>query len=345
VTIVLRGNASGAATQQTADTNDQIVHDVDAALVSPRRRAAARAQFPARMVASDWAATRQDREQILGLLACPPFTLDTPTLQQRRRRGVPLLLDWLADQPGDSWQQRWHSSGADTMGRLWRQHPAAWLHQRGEYGKQPHALMCAALPVLITADVVRPSLAWFLSGAASFGPFLTTVATTRDPDGFARLRSACNTDPGTSEIAAGLTVHRAAVIVATKGGTLAEVSIGDVLELLDAEANTRGRRGTGHSLLYRMLRQLGVFGARAPASLRELGTLGQRSPEELIDRYRLACRPIRDLLVEYLRERQPALDYNSVESLSYYLGKLFWADLERHHPGIDSLHLPAEVGA
>jgi hypothetical protein len=63
----------------------------------------------------------------------------------------------------------------------------------------------------------------------------------------------------------------------------------------------------------------------------------------MIDRYRLVCRPVRDLLVDYLRERQPVLDYTSLEALSNYLGKLFWADLERHHPGIDSLHLPAEV--
>ncbi|HKS98495.1 MAG TPA: site-specific integrase [Rugosimonospora sp.] len=343
MTTLLRGHASGAVAQQDTDKNGRVALDIGAAPVSPRRRAAARVQFPARTAASDWEAARQGRAQILDLLAGAAFTLDTPTLQQRRRRGVPLLLDWLADQPGDSWQQRWWASGADALGRLWRQLPAEWLRQRGEYGNQPHALLCAALPVLITADVIRPSLAWFLSGAASFGPFLTTVATTRDPGGFARLRNACNADPGTSEIAAGLTVHRAAVIVATKGGALADISIGDVLELLDAEANTRGRRGTGHALLYRMLHQLGIFGAQAPASLRELGTLGQRSPEQMIDRYHLVCRPIRDLLVEYLRERQPALDYNSLESLSYYLGKLFWADLERHHPGIDSLHLPTEV--
>ncbi len=62
----------------------------------------------------------------------------------------------------------------------------------------------------------------------------------------------------------------------------------------------------------------------------------------MIDRHRLACRPIRDLLVDYLKERQPALDYASLEQLARRLG-MFWADLEAHHPGIDSLHLSAEV--
>ena len=72
---------------------------------------------------------------------------------------------------------------------------------------------------------------------------------------------------------------------------------------------------------------------------------GQLSPEELIDRYALQCRPVRDLLVDYLRERQPALDYASLKNLSHFLGRCFWQDLERHHPGIASLHLPAEVAA
>ena len=59
-------------------------------------------------------------------------------------------------------------------------------------------------------------------------------------------------------------------------------------------------------------------------------------------RHNLACQPIRNLLVDYLRERQPALDYTSLEQLARRLG-MFWADLEAHHPGIDCLHLSAEV--
>jgi hypothetical protein len=79
---------------------------------------------------------------------------------------------------------------------------------------------------------------------------------------------------------------------------------------------------------------MGVFGTDAPATLRELRTTGQRTPEQLIDRYGLVCRPIRDLLVDYLKERQPALDYTSLDSLANFLGSLLWADLERHHPAL-----------
>lgn len=124
---------------------------------------------------------------------------------------------------------------------------------------------------------------------------------------------------------------------------MADITTGDVLELLDLEAEEHSSNIGATHTFYRMLHTMGVFGDQAPATLQELRTTGQLTPDELIDRYGLACRPIRDLLVDYLRERQPALDYRSLVSLANYLGNLFWADLERHHPGIDSLHLPTEI--
>lgn len=51
------------------------------------------------------------------------------------------------------------------------------------------------------------------------------------------------------------------------------------------------------------------------------------------------------MLVDYLRERQMAMDFSSMQRTAYLLGKLFWADLEAHHPGIDSLKFSREVAA
>ena len=135
------------------------------------------------------------------------------------------------------------------------------------------------------------------------------------------------------------------MIIAAKGGTLADIIVGDVLELLDIETSVlAGWPGDG-PVLYQVLHELGIFDDQAPARLRELRTGGQKTPGELIDRYQIEYRPIRDLLVDYLRERQPGLDYNSLRALAYYLGKRFWKDLELHHRGISSLHLPAEVAS
>ena len=173
--------------------------------------------------------------------------------------------------------------------------------------------------------------------------FVRTMTASRDPDGFARLAAACDADPGVSAVARSQALYRAAMIMALKGGTLGDITVGDVVELLDAQVELRASAASGRVLLYRLLHQMGILGPAAPPTLRALRTGGQRSPEELVDRHRLGCRPVRDLLVDYLRERQPALDYNSLDSLANFLGKLFWADLERHHPGIDSLHLSVEV--
>jgi hypothetical protein len=82
-----------------------------------------------------------------------------------------------------------------------------------------------------------------------------------------------------------------------------------------------------------------------PAAIRVFTGRGQPTCEQLIDRYGLRCRPVRDVLVDYLRERQPAVDFSSLQRLAYLLGKLFWADLEAHHPGIDSLGLAPDVAA
>ena len=91
---------------------------------------------------------------------------------------------------------------------------------------------------------------------------------------------------------------------------------------------------------------MGVFGPDAPSRMRTFATKGQLSPAQLIDRYGIQCRPVRDVLVAYLQERQPMLDHTSLaSSLAAALGGLFWRDLERHHPGIDSLHLPPDVAA
>jgi len=296
---------------------------------------AARARFPPRPAAADWPATRRARHQVEDLLAGGPGD---------RRGGQGLLLDWLAGQDGDSWQQRWLASGAERAGTSWWQLPARWADSRGIAGGRRAGGLAAALIAVIAADVVRPSLAWLAAGGCRHADLARAMAAGRDGQGLARLRAACDADPGVAASAAARNhaLRRAAVVMAAKGGRLDDIALGDFLELLDTEADVRGAAAPDSAACYRALRATGIFGPAAPERLRQLRTPGQRTPEELIDRHRLACRPVRDLLVDYLRERQPAMDYGSLEQLARRLG-MFWADLERHHPGIDSLHLPAHV--
>jgi integrase len=92
------------------------------------------------------------------------------------------------------------------------------------------------------------------------------------------------------------------------------------------------------------LRSLGIFPESAPHSIRAFGLAGGRlTIEQLVDRYRIQCRPIRDLLVDYLRERQPSLDFASVDAVSRTLAGLFWARIEALAPGIATLQIPPGV--
>jgi hypothetical protein len=296
---------------------------------------AARRRFPPRPAQQHWPATVQTREQVTRQLA---VTTAGGTASGRSPDGIEALLDWLEAHEGASWQQRWLASGADRAGAGWLALPGQWLSQRGGRAR----LLPWALMVAVCGDIVRPSLAWLVAGGCE-ADLARAMAAFRDPHGFAQLAELCDRAGGPAgKTARAHTLRRAAVILAAKGGTLDGVEIGDLLELLDTEADLLGAVRPGAADCYRLLRRLGVFGPAAPTRLRELRTAGQRTPEEMIDRHNLACQPIRDLLVDYLKERQPALDYASLEQLARRLG-MFWADLEAHHPGIDSLHLSAEV--
>lgn len=73
-------------------------------------------RFPARPRLASWPATGRSRDQLLDRLTQAPFLLASAGSQKQRRRGLAALLDWLDEQPGDSWQDRWLASGADTAG-------------------------------------------------------------------------------------------------------------------------------------------------------------------------------------------------------------------------------------
>jgi len=298
--------------------------------------------LPARAAAADWPATRLGRSAAWEQLSRPPFTRDVASSQETRARGLARLLDWLADQPGATWQERWLASGAEEAGADWAQLPIRWLHDRGRRSQWLRAELATALGAVICADLIRPSVSWLVSGLAGKGALSRDLARARDPAGFARMRKLCAGDPGISKAAADMALRRATLILTAKGGTIADITVGDVLEILGTETSARSAASNG-AVFYRLLRQMGTFGEQAPARLRELRTPGQLTPAGLIDRYSLACRPVRDLLVDYLRERQPVLDYTTLKALAYHLGKRFWQDLEHHHPGIDSLNLPREV--
>jgi hypothetical protein len=297
-------------------------------------------------VPASWPLTSQPKPQVLGRVLASPFPTGRANLDQERRRGLIRVLDWLEAQPGDTWQDRWITSGADAAGNpAWRGLLAGWLAAAGRGPRDPeHVSLLAgrAIMLLICADVIRPSLGWLLAPATPAG-LSAEMARVRDPAGFAALAVICQAAHVNSHTTQ-LALRRIAAILAAKGGPVADITIGDCLELLQIAGELLRSSDATSPYFYQLLRAAGVFGEAAPPG-RALRTQGQLSCEQLIDRYAIECRPVRDLLVDYLRERQPAVDYPTLHKLSYVLGRLFWRDLELHHPGIASLHLPAEAAA
>jgi hypothetical protein len=307
-----------------------------------------RKQFPPRGNPSSWEATVASRGRVLARVLAAPFTVENDGYQAEVRRGVCAVLDWLAAMPGKSWQARWVASGAEQAAD-WRV-LAATPTAAGRTDTAVSNLQnrCSrGLAVLICADVIRPGVGWLLT-TPSPKNLAAAMARSRDPEGFTAVNDLCR-ELATGDASRQIALARIAMITAAKGGRVSDITVGDCMEMVQIAAEvtkTTGRdRGYRSSFFYQLVRSLGRFPDNAPVSTRAFHVSGQMSIEAMIDRYGIECRPIRDLLVNYLREFQISADYTTVLQLSYVLSKLFWRDLELHHPGIDSLHLSAEVAA
>lgn len=322
------------------------VDDRPATWAGGRTGAQLLAGFPPRPVASSWPATEAAREQVLGRCLAAPFALDNPGSQQTRRMGLVTVVNWLQAQPGDTWQQRWLASGAQAQPD-WRDLVSEWTQPRhGRPAGTSTLHLAPGLLVLMCADVIRPDLGWLLSCPPARRNLATEMARTRDVAGFEQLAQLCQGTGVSVQVAQQALVRIAAIMVA-KGGLVDDVTVGDCVELLDTTSRVLAAGADAHprsTLFYQLLRTRGEWGATAPA-MRVFAGRGQPTCEQLVDRYRLSCRSVRDLLVDYLRERQMAMDFSSLQHLAYLLARLFWADLEAHHPGVDSLTLSREVAA
>ncbi|MGP3636157.1 site-specific integrase [Streptomyces sp. 24-1644] len=297
-------------------------------------------RFPARPRPTTWPETAVSRGALLDRLQQPaPILPGTDSTQATRMVGVRLLLRWLATLPGDTWQQRWLASPAATELRQWYAHVQEYARTLGR--NPTAATIQAGMHVLICADAIRPDLEWLVANCSRF--LRPAIQHVRDAEGFARLE-AVGCPAGSSARTASEALRAIAQIMVAHGGTIQDIIVGDCLALLQATVGRSSADTRSARLAYAWLREMGQFPPDAPVTLLSLAQRsGQVSPEQLVDRYQLKCKPVRDVIVDYLTERRPSLDYSSIRHLSSALAGLFWADIEKHHPDADSLRLSAEV--
>ncbi len=283
-----------------------------------------------------WWQTRQDREaltgRLLGLFTDPAAGR---TRDKTRRRGLFKLLDWLQGQPGVTWQEKWLASGADAAGFDWTDLPLKdRVPARGHHREE----LCTGLVLLVAGQVLRPGYRWLLRQRQAL--MLSEARAAIDPDGFGSLEVQAHPAIGWARSDA---MNKLTWMVICKGGLVSDITVGDCIELTAALQEHHFRGSAGRPLFYALLKDTGVLPASAPTRFRALRIEGRRSIQQIVDKYGIECRPVRDLLVEYFTERAPELDHTSLRHIADTIGRLFWRDLEIHHPGIDSLRLDPEV--
>ena len=65
------------------------------------------------------------------------------------------------------------------------------------------------------------------------------MSASRDPEGFTRLRTLCEQDASVSAGTTTQVAYRPALVLAARGGTMEQVSIGDVMDLFAAGTTAR----------------------------------------------------------------------------------------------------------
>jgi integrase len=280
-----------------------------------------------------WLETEGDRDQVMEQAKALEPVDNTET--RRRLAGVGALLDWLGSFPGDTWQQRWLASGVDSAGAAW---PELVVHPGLRRGTDGRSQLTGASGQLLLLGVIRPGYVWLY--ALRSAQALQRFRDRHDPDGFAGLDVLCDATPRFTVLDRHSAFNQLARILMHNGGHLSDITVGDCIEAYRAQTSYSARQ---HSHWYLLLGQAGILPTDAPPSVWAASRRGQLTVEEMVDGWDVTCRPIRDLLVDYLHERQAAMDYSSLRQLASKLVLLFWRDLEINELGIHSLHLTDDV--
>jgi integrase len=248
--------------------------------------------------------------------------------------GARMILRHLATLPGESWLDRWSLFDAATIGRAWQD--VGWPDRNtGENVK-----LAAGLGHLLILDVIRPSYAWQHRRGINVYP---SLGRHRDPDGYAMVVGKAGELFG-QRAAADHLVLMLGKVQAHTGKSVRQVSAADLLSadqaLAELAVPSLHRRSLEH--LWRLLAELGWLRHESLVWPSSRTRTAQLSPEQIVDLHQVAS-PHREVFIEYLKQRRPALDYSTYRSLGVKLLTHFWCDIARHHPGLASFALSRQI--
>jgi integrase len=252
------------------------------------------------------------------------------------RGGAQRILQWLSTFDGHGWQERWETARGDDL--VWvNELVAADCPRRGPVRSRDELLR--GLRALLYLRAIRPSYIFFLNYHPS--SLYDLAREVIEPEAFHRCYETGETlGFSGSRLNDGMrTIVR---MVLHTGGSVADLRETDFLEMRNEHRRAGRPLLVGTAPAWDILGALGILTESRSFSA-VLRRQGQGSTAELVDSYGIRCRPVRDVLVRYLDEKRPAMDFSSFRSLVTVLVGLFWADIEKHHPGIDTLQLSSEV--
>jgi site-specific recombinase XerD len=258
-----------------------------------------------------------------------------PTSNQKRRRSLRLLLDHLSRLPGRTWQQRWEAGVFSDGSR-----------RVAELNSGAHTASLG-LKIAMSLRVIHPSLrAMRANPLARYAEMFRQAQADPALDAYFQ---AVEARPVLRSLRMGA-VFDVACALTVYGIRLAELTPEALLQYAwqcrrhGLTYKNRGDRETFAGLLaWQVLHEIGHFPPGTPQSIRAAGQAGQRSVEELVDVHSIANTEVRDLLVEYLRRRAPAISYGTLRSLATRLAGLFWRRIEQIAPGQPDLRIAPYV--
>lgn len=249
----------------------------------------------------------------------------------RAERIVHRLLDWLEQQPGDSWQSRWDS---------WIGHGEQdWRPNPGSSGQGVKWETSYAIDALIIAGAVSPTYEWMISKRRV--RIWQEWSRYHDADTFQRVVDAVECRGGFRA------TTRVVTLLAMMSIRLRKpVNALTAQDFRDLRAiyHERDIRHHGLPTAWTACKDAGLF-VGEPASYVEVMHIEKMTPAQLVDRHGVDNPDIRTVFIAYLTDVSVSCDYKTLYALEQLLVKNFWGDIQQHHPDIDTLRLTGKQAA
>jgi integrase len=284
-----------------------------------------------------------DVAQVLARIEALPVRSGWPAQRQRSTdRAAAGILSGLQSYPGEGWAQRWAAAGVeqapDPLGTLRVLTGAA-------PGRAPGRLATKQgwMGLLLTQTVL-PGYG-FLTALHVAPPWYDEARAVLAPAMFTRLAARAD------ELGMTARTRADALLVITKlvlhtGLTPDRLGVAEFDALHTGEHARIGNSPPGSVAAWDLLRcDEACQGIPAELGYREHHRVGAQPTAVMVDRYQLRRAAVRDVLVRYLDERRPGMDFPSFRNMVGHLVGAFWKDIETHHPDVGSLHLPEPVAA